>query len=359
MYCNIQRRCSISFDSDSPQILFPENSPIDNIKKAIGRLQEEQSTVNEQVTTEMEKNEQDWNCGYLKLLFDRHKKINVDINKYTSGLVNLYEKEMVNLIERDQVSRLSTKLKEDLSSEVEAFKKMLNLGLSTKTEIQIDGTLFADLSKNLSENCPLLFEIVESLLLVSSGGTVQTGRRIHSVSLCSLSSQKLTNNFKTLFTLLCISHGAGMRFVGMLNHIGLTVSWKKAMQVMDDRMKKMQQHIKQLTPPDIAIILLMDNINIYKGKQKHLRIFKEFTPSMWNFTGRAVIIPFLSEYVKSKMHNKKEATESHLSLSHLTFYTTRTMNRIKCLRTIVIITFCQQWTWYIMACQHVKRILVR
>ena len=59
----------------------------------------------------MEKNEEDWNCGYLKLLFDRNKKINVDISKYTDGLVNQYEKEMSNLIEGDQISRLSTTLK--------------------------------------------------------------------------------------------------------------------------------------------------------------------------------------------------------------------------------------------------------
>ena len=38
-----------------------------------------------------------------------------------------------------------------------------------------------------------------------------------------------------MLTLLCISYGAGMRFIEMLNHIGLTVSWKKAMQVLDER----------------------------------------------------------------------------------------------------------------------------
>ena len=114
--------------------------------------------------------------------------------------------------------------------------------------------------------------------LTSSSGKLQTGRRIHSAShalaiLCSLSSQKITNDFKMLFTILCISYGAGSRFVGMLNHIGLTVTWQKAMQVLDNRMEKMTDHIKELTPTDIAIILLMDNINIYKGKRKHFKNF--------------------------------------------------------------------------------------
>ena len=42
-----------------------------------------------------------------------------------------------------------------------------------------------------------------------------------------------------------------------LNHMGLTVSWKKAMQVLDDRMVKMKEHVKKLTPTDIGIIVLM------------------------------------------------------------------------------------------------------
>ena len=115
--------------------------------------------------------------------------------------------------------------------------------VSQQTEIHIDGSLFANLSTSLTEECPLLFEVVEHLFLISSGGKVQTGRRVNSAShalaiLCSLSSQKITNYFKILFTLLCISYGAGIRFVEMLNHIGLTVSWKKAMPVLDERTSK-------------------------------------------------------------------------------------------------------------------------
>ena len=46
------------------------------------------------------------------------------------------------------------------------------------------------------------------------------------------------------------------------------------MQALDERMVKRKEHVKKLTPTDIAIIVLMDNINIYKGNRKHLRIFK-------------------------------------------------------------------------------------
>ena len=141
--------------------------------------------------------------------------------------MKIYEQEVEKLMERKQAFRLSEALKKDISDEVARFKTMLNLGLNTKTEIQIDGSLFSNLSTSLLKDCPLLFVIVECLLLTSSSGNVQTRRRVHSAShalaiLCSLSSQKITNDFKILFTILCISYGAGSRFVGMLNHIGLT-----------------------------------------------------------------------------------------------------------------------------------------
>ena len=101
-----------------------------------------------------------------------------------------------------------------------------------------------------------------------------------------------------------------MRFVNVLNHVGFTVIWKTAMEVLDERMQKMQDHIKKLTPVDTAIILLMDNINIYKGKRKHLRIFKELTTAMWNFTGRALLIPHLSESVKAKLQKEELCLKS-------------------------------------------------
>ena len=272
-------------------MLFPDTSPIDNIKKAIERLHNEQIVIQTQLQNETQKIKDDWNTNYIRLLLERLKAVNVDIQKYTDGLTNLYEKEIVQFV--DSQKELSVKSKREIQTEVQEFEKTLKLGLRTETEIKIDGTLFANLSQTLREQCPLIYEIVETLPLTTSEGRIATGRRVHSAShalaiLCSLKSQRLSSDFKLLFTILCISFGAGMRFVNVLNHVDFTVSWKTAMEVLDERMRKMQDHIKKLTPVNTAIILLMDNINIYKGKRKHLRIFKELTPAMWNFTGRAL-----------------------------------------------------------------------
>ena len=169
------------------------------------------------------------------------KAVNADIKKYTDGLANLYKKEIAQLV--DSQKELSVKSKREIQTEVQEFEKTLKLGLRTETEIKIDGTLFANLSQTLREQCLLIYAIVETLLLTISEGRIAADRRVHSAShalaiLCSLKSQRLSNDFKLLFTLLCVSFGVGMRFVNVLNRVGFTVSWKTAMEVLDERMQK-------------------------------------------------------------------------------------------------------------------------
>lgn len=115
---------------------------------------------------------------------------------------------------------------------------------------------------------------------------------VHSLAiLVSLRRQKIQNDIKVMFTCLCISFGAGMRFITMLNHLGLTVSWENAMKFFDRRKAKKGQEISKQMPIDLPVILLFDNINMYRGKHKHLRLFKYTGSTMWNFTGEAVLIP--------------------------------------------------------------------
>ena len=63
------------------------------------------------------------------------------------------------------------------------------------------------------------------------------------------------------------------------------------MQVFEGQKKKMEENIKSITPAQIPLILLMDNINMYRGKRKHLHLYKSFGPTMWNFTVQAMMIP--------------------------------------------------------------------
>ncbi len=57
VYYNIKKESFILHDDDMPKVVFPENSPVDNIKKAIGRLQEEQHVIHDEIAKEMAKEE--------------------------------------------------------------------------------------------------------------------------------------------------------------------------------------------------------------------------------------------------------------------------------------------------------------
>ena len=108
------------------------------------------------------------------------------------------------------------------------------------------------------------------MLLTKSDGTIRKGLRAidacHGLALLvGLRSQKLDNSFKQLFTFLCISYGAGNRFIGMLHHIGLTISWTTAMKLLDERLKKLQLQRQSELKDLLPVVLLMDNINMYHG----------------------------------------------------------------------------------------------
>ena len=46
-------------------------------------------------------------------------------------------------------------------------------------------------------------------------------------------------------------------------------------------------------PVKQPVIFLMENINMYRGKHRHDRLYKSLGPKMWNFTGRGAHLPNL------------------------------------------------------------------
>ena len=60
----------------------------------------------------------------------------------------------------------------------------------------------------------------------------------------------------------------------------------------------------------------MDNVNIYRGKKRHLRLFKSLGPKMWNFTVRGAIIPDISE-IEELMTCKETATMPQTDISQV------------------------------------------
>jgi hypothetical protein len=60
----------------------------------------------------------------------------------------------------------------------------------------------------------------------------------------------------------------------------------------------------------------MDNINLYRGRRRHLRLINPMGPKMWNFTGKAAIIPNL-EGSEDLMSCKETATMPQTDIASL------------------------------------------
>ena len=81
-------------------------------------------------------------------------------------------------------------------------------------------------------------------------------------------------------------------------------------------MEKLEKSVSLRCDDSSPVIILMDNINMYTGKKRHDRLFAEVGPKMWNFTGRAAIIPELTE-VKHLLECEETTTKPQIDISSL------------------------------------------
>ena len=90
----------------------------------------------------------------------------------------------------------------------------------------------------------------------------------------SLKNSHCKNDVTLIFTLMLVSHGAEARLVNMLNLIGVTMHWNTLMGFLDKHKKNREIELQSKISMEKPIIVLMDNINICRGYQRHHRIFK-------------------------------------------------------------------------------------
>lgn len=296
VYKNVAKKNSFTLSVEEPSLSMDETSDIANIKQLIASVSTKLESINQRLNHQL--TAENIQRDVVRALVDMQCKLQQRIQELSGTLDKLYESEVKRLLQnQSQCEALCANDKARLSKEIETFTRFLNIGLETQDLSEIDvNEVFSKLPVNTREQCPLLFNVLDTLLLHKADGREVSEMRVRSAVHClailvSLRSQKIQNDIKILFTCLCISFGAGMRFISMLNHLGLTVSWEKAMKFFDSRKAKKQEEMAKQTPTDSPVILMFDNINMYRGKHKHLRLFKYIGPNMWNFTGQAVLIP--------------------------------------------------------------------
>ena len=67
------------------------------------------------------------------------------------------------------------------------------------------------------------------------------------------------------------------------------------MGYLDKRLEKSQQLIDEKFRNNMPVIMLIDNVNMYRGKRRHERLVRMLGPKMWNFTVRAALVPNLQD----------------------------------------------------------------
>ena len=108
---------------------------------------------------------------------------------------------------------------------------------------------------------------------------------------------------------MLVSFGAGCRMVNMLNKIGLTIHWDTLMNFLDKKLEKKIDYVTSITPQKLPLLLLMDNVNIYRGNKRHHRLFNTYGENMWNFTARGLLILSLDN-IEDLFAMKETATQS-------------------------------------------------
>ena len=308
LYVGLRRKISFpsSFESQgSPdQLIFYDIPEVKKLKDHFEDLNKELADTD--AIMERELNSETTKETIL-LLFQRQSIIMRTKESLHNALERLYEEEMQKLLTNVKRGEISCAESEELDNEIIKFTTLLDFDMeNVDKDIHFEKVhlKLSSLPNDLKEKCPLIYNIAETLLLTKSDQTVQSDRRVRSAMhalaiLLSQRNQKLQNNFKLMFTTLCVSYGAGESY----NYAkpGLAMSWTKFVEFLDKRLKNKPNVVNEKCKDMMPIILLMDNINMYRGKRKHLRLLKYLGPTMWNFTGRGLFIPNMEKFSSCEM----------------------------------------------------------
>ena len=154
--------------------------------------------------------------------------------KLNSALVNLYENKIKKLESSEGEIPITKTQKEQITKEIKEMEKICCLELKKDPDVGgvFNTNIFGDLLETFEEKCPLLFDLLQTLLVTDHR------QRVHKTPeykltcgvntfalLLSVKNKKFSNDIRLLFGLVCITFGAGKQFVNLLNAMGLSPHW--------------------------------------------------------------------------------------------------------------------------------------
>ena len=174
------------------------------------------------------------NIDKARLIAVKYKTRLEQFVNFKTVLVKLYEDKLEKLQEIHLEEQISDVQKNQILHEMRELQSLCCLGLKSNSDIEcfINEQVFPKLLEDIEEECPLIFSILQTLLVAD------VRKRVHKTPehklkcgvnalalLLSVRNQKFSNDVRLLFGLLCISYGAGKQFINMLNAIGFSPHW--------------------------------------------------------------------------------------------------------------------------------------
>jgi hypothetical protein len=289
---NIRKVTSFELKTDPEEIIPVCGTDLSNIRALLAESRQQNSALLEEIISRVK----DGKTENIQALLDAHKKQSDLVTYYSETLDKLYEKEITLLMSEKENPSLSESDKLELVKETQALSNSVNLGLRSgekSSDVIVKENIFEILVEKVMHECPLLYDIVKTLF--PTDNIRKEKGAVHALSLLmSLKNSHCKNDVTLIFTLMLVSYGAGARLVNMLNLIGVTMHWNTLMGFLDKHKKNREIELQSEISLEKPLIVLMDNINIYRGFQKYHRMFNEPLMTMWNFTVRGLLDPSIT-----------------------------------------------------------------
>ena len=134
-------------------------------------------------------------------------------------------------------AKLTIQQTERIAQEIKILEGICNIGIRSLQYSDVDElitSMFKEFVDAVKERCPLLRNIVETLVVSNPTGERNVKktneqkvlRGHHALALLlNVRNSKCRNDFPLLFGLLCMSYGAGKQFINMLQSIGLSLHY--------------------------------------------------------------------------------------------------------------------------------------
>lgn len=156
---------------------------------------------------------------------------------YINAIVKVYQDIIARISPEEKKDCLTLHQQMAIKDEMKLFEKVCEKDIRTGSSLQsfenIHPALFKDILAEVGANCPLIHEILETLVVTNprSRNILKTNnhKMMCALQLLGFMSNIRNSNarvcFPLMFGILCISYGAGKRFIDMLQSMGLSLHW--------------------------------------------------------------------------------------------------------------------------------------